>query len=95
VKEERKDRTCKVCRCNDVEDECHFLLKCTAYNGGRARMYEKVRKETGYDMECMDDEWRMEAMIGDGVFGEEARKRIRKQVMRYILTAHYIRNRWL
>ena len=71
------------------------MLKCAAYNSARAKMYEKVRQETGYDMECMSEEWRMEAMLGEGVLAEEDRKIMRKHVMRYVLSANFTRRKWL
>jgi hypothetical protein len=30
-----EDRVCKICNSGQVEDECHFLFECTAYNEPR------------------------------------------------------------
>ena len=34
-----EDRLCEVCGNGEVEDECHFLLKCNAYNDYRAILF--------------------------------------------------------
>ena len=34
---DRKERFCKVCRSNKVEDEFHFLLECPVYNDLRRK----------------------------------------------------------
>ena len=31
----KEDRTCPICNCTDIEDEPHFILKCTAYTPQR------------------------------------------------------------
>ena len=65
--EEVKDRTCRVCMSNDVEDECHFVLNCPVYERERKKMFDSIRETTGYDMSCMENDWKMDALIGDGL----------------------------
>jgi hypothetical protein len=93
--EQREERVCQVCLCGEVEDERHFLLKCAAYNEARSSMFRKIRLGTGYDMECMDDVWKMAAMLGEGVGSEEEIKRARKYVMQYVQIADKIRRQWI
>ena len=43
------ERICQFCNYNEIEDEFHFLCKCTLYDGLRKNMIEQVCKEnTGF-----------------------------------------------
>ena len=37
------DRLCTLCSSNSIEDECHFLLHCTAYSKYREILFTSVR----------------------------------------------------
>ena len=78
---------------NDVEDECHFVLNCPVYESERKKMFDSIRETTGYDMSCMENDWKMDALIGDGLCS--FRSEIREHVMKYIVAASKGRERWL
>ena len=37
-----EDRICKLCSCNEIEDECHFLIFCPLYSDFRNILYENA-----------------------------------------------------
>ena len=41
---DKDKRICKLCSNNDIEDECHFLLNCKAYDKERTNLLENVQK---------------------------------------------------
>ena len=36
----KEQRLCKVCECNEIEDEIHFLMECSAYRGLRQKLFD-------------------------------------------------------
>lgn len=40
--EHATERTCKFCILDEIENEFHFLLKCTLYNNLRSELYKSV-----------------------------------------------------
>jgi hypothetical protein len=38
------DRICTKCALNTVEDECHFLLSCTAYGTERTKLFKTIHE---------------------------------------------------
>ena len=54
-----QERWCKVCLCQDVEDERHFLLECCMYVRERVKMFDRIRQEC--ELEYVEDEPRMAA----------------------------------
>ena len=47
------DRICSFCSINEVEDEIHFMFKCTLYNDLRYQWLLKVKQET-IDFDSLD-----------------------------------------
>ena len=39
----REDRLCSICRCNQIEDEHHFLFVCPKYSILRDEFYRKIK----------------------------------------------------
>jgi hypothetical protein len=92
-KEREEERVCKVCLCQEVEDEKHFILLCPMYVRERAAMFERIREECKLEyVESMDEEWQMNVLIGIG-WRKESRK-IREIVLEYIRKAYDIRKRY-
>ena len=48
-----EDRICKLCDSNDVEDEFHFVMKCSFYNDLRVRLLDNFRSI--YDFDSLSD----------------------------------------
>ena len=46
-------RICTLCSLNEVEDELHFMLKCTFYADLRAKLFSSVSEI--YDINNMSD----------------------------------------
>jgi hypothetical protein len=94
-KKERENETvCKVCLCEQVEDEKHFLLACPMFVRERARMYARISEECELEhVESMDEEWQIQLLIGVG--WREKNKRIRKIVLEYIRKAYNIRKKYV
>ena len=66
-KERENERVCKMCLCEQVEDEKHFLLACPMYVRERARMYARISEECELEhVESMDEEWQIQLLIGGG-----------------------------
>src|SRR5262249_40377394 len=103
-KEEVSERLCVFCDRQEVEDEKHFLLKCTLYNEEREqlkRSYEEITQTKLENLESEDEQLR--ALIGDThqPKEEEDKNSIRTKtynniishVMDFILTAMRKRRR--
>ena len=67
-KQDVKDRVCRMCNSNDVEDECHLLLYCDLYNSERILLLQKceVTLQSGMDpnehlqsLLCSNDAFRL------------------------------------
>ena len=43
-----EERLCLVCNNGEVEDEAHFLLRCTAYTRQRSILLEKLRDQVSF-----------------------------------------------
>ena len=39
-----EDRTCLICNTGDIENEIHFLCKCSAYKIPRLNLYNIIEK---------------------------------------------------
>ena len=39
------ERICEFCQLNEVEDELHFICKCTMYNDLRQNLYDTVQTQ--------------------------------------------------
>ena len=50
----REERVCKECDSGEVEDVCHWLLQCSAWNSLRQPLLEAVDNE-GEDFSAKDD----------------------------------------
>jgi hypothetical protein len=93
VGEREQERVCKVCLCEDVEDEKHFLLACPMYVRERIVMYNRIRQECQIEyIEYMNEEWQLNILIGIGWRNKE--KEIREIVVEYIRKANAIRKRY-
>ena len=76
----RRKRVCKVCLCEEIEDEKHFLLNCPMYVRERAEMFVRIREECELEyVESMEEEWQLNVLIGVGwrKKGKELRDSIR------------------
>jgi hypothetical protein len=92
--EVEQDRVCRVCLCQEVENEKHFLLACPMYVRERANMFRRMSEEVGLEYaECMDQEWQLNVMIGVG-WRKQGRE-IREIVLDYIRKAYDIRKRYV
>ena len=98
VAESREARNCMVCLDDScVEDEEHFLLNCTVYVREREKLFEEIRMKCNVDIDekntSKDDMMKM--MIGNVVEDEEIAKEVRKRVIRYIMKAKKIRDKYV
>ena len=41
-----QDRLCTLCEFNEIEDECHFLFKCSLYNDLRNNWIRNITDKT-------------------------------------------------
>ena len=48
-----KDRLCHHCNLNEVEDEFHFIMKCTLYNDSRMKLLSDIGES--FDIDNMSD----------------------------------------
>jgi predicted house-cleaning noncanonical NTP pyrophosphatase (MazG superfamily) len=48
-----EDRICKLCNKNEVEDEFHFVMKCSFYKDLRSKLLNCLKEI--YDMEDLSD----------------------------------------
>ena len=92
--EKVEDRVCRICLCDYVEDEQHFMLVCPMYVRERAKMFEEIRKKCIVVESIQSNEELMKILIGDGVGDQEITKRMRKVVSLYIRKAHKKRKRF-
>lgn len=46
-----KDRLCKYCQANEVEDEVHFSMKCSFYKKQRENLFSMVSRSSKYFMD--------------------------------------------
>ena len=89
-----RERVCQVCLCKEVEDEKHFLLRCSRYVSERGRMFARIRQECKLEyLECMDQESQLHVLIGIG-WRKEGRK-IREIVLEYMRKANVIRKKYV
>jgi len=94
VGEREHERLCKVCLCEEVENEKHFLLACPMYVRERVQMFAKIREECNLEyIENMDDEWQLNILIGVG--WKEKGKQVREIVVDYLRKANEIRKKYI
>ena len=43
---ELSERSCQICNSSDVEDECHFMLHCSAYDHLRDNLWTEIELRT-------------------------------------------------
>ena len=48
------ERTCDICQTNMIEEEIHFICKCTVYSCLRNKLYETVQKNCA-NFNMLDD----------------------------------------
>lgn len=66
LKEALAERVCRCCNKGEVEDECHFMLECTAYDDLRDKMWTKFEEATGVSRTSFPSkEEKLNALIGD------------------------------
>ena len=68
-----------LCGYGAVEDEEHLLVSCEIYADLRHRLYRRIKEETGWDWEAMQEEprWALSASIGCGVGKKVERLKVR------------------
>ena len=94
VGEREDERVCKVCLCEDVEDEKHFLLACPMYVRERIDMFDKIKEECKLEyIENMDEDFQLNILIGIGWKNKE--KETKKIVIESIRKANEIRNKYV
>ena len=49
----RSERICKHCNFNCIENEFHFLSRCSLYETERAKLYIQVHHETIISCRCV------------------------------------------
>ena len=85
---------CKVCLCEEIEDEKHFLLNCPMYVRERAEMFVRIREECELEYaESMEEEWQLNVLIGVG--WRKKGKELREIVLEYIKKAYESRKRYV
>ena len=92
-KKKVEERICHVCSTNQVEDEMHFLLDCSVYDGVRQNLYNKLDNEK-YDIKIAGGD---KMKLLNVLIGEETRRqsrRVTQIIMRYIQRIAAIRNRY-
>ena len=90
--EKREERVCRVCLCEEVEDEKHFILACPMYVRERVEMFDKIRESCEVDVEIMDQDSQIDILIGIG--WRKKGKEIRQVVVDYIRKANEIRSKY-
>ena len=58
-----EERICKVCNSGEVEDESHFLLRCSLYNIERQGLIEKLPQPALFSI--LPDIEKMETLMND------------------------------
>ena len=51
-----EERTCLLCKSNDIEDEFHFVCKCSVYDELRRKLYNDISAKDNTFSELTDDE---------------------------------------
>ena len=74
-------RICQFCKCNEVEDECHFILSCPLYNDLRSEMFTVVR------LHCPNLDQNLTSDISKLVYLFNSEGRIAKAVGQYCHSA--------
>ena len=57
-----KDRTCLICNKGDIENETHFLCKCSAYKIPRLNLYNIIEKNFP-NFQKMSDECKLYSIL--------------------------------
>ena len=86
-----------LCGTGALEDEAHFVVSCEIYRELRMKMFENIRKKTGWDWAIMldDPRWVLEAALGCGVGGKQTRQGVYPLVARFIRAALDMRGKML
>lgn len=103
-KEKVEERICVFCEKKEIEDEKHFMLRCSAYTAQREKMWEEYETITQVRRDSLDSEDKqLAALIGDTHQPEEEEDKesertkvytnIVKTVMIYITSAMRKRRR--
>ena len=68
VGEREEERVCRVCGCEEVEDEKHFLLGCSRYVRERVEMFENIKEvdKRLEDIERKCEADQLDILIGRG-----------------------------
>ena len=76
-----------------MEDERHFLLRCSAFSAQREVMFEEIKRRTGAELSTFDEMAAMRVLIGDqmSALTENAALRYINDCMR--LRPHRLLNR--
>ena len=45
-----EERLCLICNCGEVEDEAHFLLRCTKLTTERDKLFEKIPDRVSFEV---------------------------------------------
>jgi len=95
VREREEERVCMICGCEEVEDEKHFLLRCSRYVRERVEMFEKIKKieRSLDDIERRDEDNQLDILIGRG--WKDKSQEIREIVLDYMNKADKERKRLL
>jgi len=52
------ERFCKLCGNHEIEDESHFIFKCSIYSFDRASFFTKIEEEIpGFNSKTEVDKW--------------------------------------
>ena len=50
----RKERVCKECSSGEVEDVCHWMLRCHVWDIVRRPLVEEVSQSDGFRGQCLE-----------------------------------------
>jgi hypothetical protein len=95
VGEKLEERICKICDCEEIEDEKHFLLACPRYVRERVSMFEKIKnlERNLENIENRDENDQLDILIGRG--WKSNTNKIRNIVLEYMSKASRERNRFI
>jgi hypothetical protein len=68
-KENEEERVCRQCLSGEVENERHFILKCTVYEELREQMFESIREKTNgrFHLNNKSEEERWQALMNSEI----------------------------
>ncbi len=60
----RDKRICSICKNGDIENEFHFVMKCSSYDALRNEVFNKLNELNLYEWEqCTDDEMKFRFIL--------------------------------